>query len=64
MIDEVSAGDPGQAESRFRGIDNVPHREITVDGTRLADALLTRNVIPQKRATDAAHISIAAPYMP
>ena len=60
LIDEVSAGDPVQAEKRINVIETFPQLEITDDVTRLAEALLLRKVIPQKAATDAAHIAVAA----
>jgi predicted nucleic acid-binding protein len=60
LIDEVSAGHSGQAESRIKVIETFPQLEITDDVTRLAEALLLSKVIPQKAATDAAHIAVAA----
>jgi hypothetical protein len=60
LIDEVSAGDPGQAERRIKVIETFPQLEITDGVTRLAEALLLSKVILQKAATDAAHIAIAA----
>ena len=60
LIDEVSAGDPGQAERRMKVIETFPQLDITDDVTRLAEALLLGKVIPYKAATDAAHIAIAA----
>ena len=60
LIDEVSAGDPEQAERRIKAIETFPQLDITDDVTRLAEALLLGKAIPQKAATDAAHIAIAA----
>jgi len=40
LIDEVSAGDTGQAERRIKIIEIFPQLEITDDVTRLAEALL------------------------
>jgi hypothetical protein len=60
LIDEVSGGDPGQAEKRLKVVAAFPQLEITDDVLRLAEALLLRKIIPLKAATDAAHISVAA----
>jgi hypothetical protein len=60
VIDEVRAGDPGAAFERVQIIRDFPVPDITPEVGLLASGILASHILPQKAATDAAHIAIAA----
>ena len=60
IIDEASGGDKTEAQKRLNAIEIFPHLEVNDDVLRLAEALLSNNIIPKKAATDAAHIAVAS----
>lgn len=60
VVDEASAGDPGAARERMKVIRQFPLLEITPEVELLASRVLASGALPQKAATDAAHIAIAA----
>ena len=60
IIDEASGGDKTEAQKRLNAIESFPQLEVNDDVLRLAEALLSNNIIPKKAATDAAHIAVAS----
>jgi hypothetical protein len=60
VVDEAGAGDPGAARERMRVIQQFPLLDITPETEVLASRILASRALPQKAATDAAHIAIAA----
>ena len=60
IIDEASGGDKTEAQKRLNAIETFPQLEVNDDVLRLAEALLSNNIIPKKAATDAAHIAVAS----
>jgi hypothetical protein len=60
VVDEARAGDPGAARERMKVIQQFPLLDITPDVEALASRILASRALPQKAATDAAHIAIAA----
>jgi predicted nucleic acid-binding protein len=60
VVDEASAGDPGAARERLKVIQDLPLLDITPEVEVLASGILASGIIPQKAATDAAHIAVAA----
>lgn len=59
VVDEAKAGDADAVRERMKVIESLPLLDITSEVEALAAALLASRVIPQKAATDAAHIAIA-----
>ena len=55
VINEASDGDAVQAQKRLNTIEPFTQLEITDDVLRLAEAFLSKNIIPKKAVTDAAH---------
>ena len=60
VINEASDGDAVQAQKRLNTIEPFTQLEITDDVLRLAEAFLSKNIIPKKAVTDAAHIAVAS----
>jgi hypothetical protein len=60
VVDEAGAGDPGAARERMKVIQQFPLLDITPEVEALASRILASRALPQKAATDAAHIAIAA----
>jgi hypothetical protein len=60
VIDECSHGDPAAARERLVYIQDVPLLEEPNEVASLAKSLLARVPLPEKAATDATHIAIAA----
>ena len=60
IVDEASGGDSTEAQKRLNAIEIFPQLEVNDDVLRLAEALLSNNIIPKKAATDAAHIAVAS----
>lgn len=59
VIDEARQGDEEASQRRLEILSDFDLLDITDDVTDLASAILNADVIPQKAATDAAHIAIA-----
>ncbi len=59
VIDETGQGDEEASQRRLEILSEFDLLDITDDVTDLASAILDAGVIPQKAATDAAHIAIA-----
>lgn len=60
VIDEAAQGDPELARKRLELIGGLEQLEVTDEVGRLAERILESGAIPQKAATDAAHIAVAA----
>ena len=60
VIAEVSRGDAEMIEARLRTLRDVPRLERTPVVGQLTAELLTRNIVPENAAADAAHIAFAA----
>jgi len=59
VIDEVSVGDPEEAQKRIEIVDMFPVLEVTEESEVLAKAILSSKAIPPKAIRDAAHIAVA-----
>ena len=53
-------GNPSLSQARLKILQKCPLLEVTDEVRELAQAFLTKKVIPFKAATDAAHIAVAA----
>jgi len=60
VVDEASAGDSEAASKRIEIIKTLPKLDILDEVTTLSTQILSSGLIPQKAATDATHIAIAA----
>ena len=60
VIDEASSGDPEEAKSRMRLIEDLPALEVTEETESLARAILASGAIPPRGVRDAAHVAVAA----
>lgn len=60
VIDEVSAGDPTEANKRLAAIDGIPALEIIDDAEALTRAILSTGMLPSHAVRDAAHVAVAA----
>jgi predicted nucleic acid-binding protein len=60
VLDEVSAGDPEEAEKRLATIGGFPVLEVTEEAESLAAAIMASGVLPARAVRDAAHIAVAA----
>ena len=58
--EEISRGDPLAAERRLKIIEDIPLLSISDEAVNLANALITKGVVPENRKEDALHISVAA----
>lgn len=53
VIDEVSAGDPTLAADRLRALDGIPLLPAAPEIPRIADAIMSRAILPPKAQVDA-----------
>jgi predicted nucleic acid-binding protein len=60
VLDEAEGGDAEAAQERLQVLAGLPVLEVTDRVTEIASALLEAEIIPQKAATDAAHIAVSA----
>ena len=60
VITEASVGDVAAAADRLKLLDGLPLVPINNDAKRLAAALLSASLMPQKAAADALHVAAAA----
>jgi len=58
--EEIGRGDPLVAERRLKIIEDIPLLSISDEAVNLANALITKSVVPENSKEDALHISIAA----
>lgn len=57
---EASAGDPVAAAERLKLLNGIPLVSIDVSVRRIAAALVSRSLMPEKAAADALHVAAAA----
>lgn len=60
VIDEAKEGDAAAVRERLSVIGNFKMLDMTLEAEMLATHILASKIIPQKAATDAAHIAISA----
>ncbi len=60
VINEAASGDHEAAKERLRLLHGIAELEVSDEVASLAELLIARSVIPQRAATDAAHIAVAA----
>lgn len=60
VLDEVSAGDPNEAEKRLEVIRPLRALEVTPEAEALTQAILSSGVLPARAVRDAAHVAVAA----
>jgi hypothetical protein len=60
VVVEASAGDTSAASDRLDILTGIPMLEVTSEIEMLAKELVERRAVPEKAATDALHISVAA----
>jgi hypothetical protein len=60
VLDEAGLGDREAVRRRMDILAGLSELEITDEAARLAERLIRESVVPQKAATDAAHIAVAA----
>jgi predicted nucleic acid-binding protein len=60
VLYEISRGDPDAARARLRLIEDLPVLRITEESRMLADRLFRATTLPDKAASDALHIALAA----
>jgi hypothetical protein len=59
VLDEAGAGDAAMAAKRLALLSGLPLLDATREALDLARALVERDIIPPRKATDAAHIAVA-----
>lgn len=60
VIDEVSAGDPTEAQKRLTVIDALAALELTSGAESLTLAIMASGTLPESAGRDAAHVAVAA----
>jgi hypothetical protein len=60
VLDEAGIGDEDAARRRMELLADIQELKITDEAGDLTEKLLKEGVVPQKAATDAAHIAVAA----
>lgn len=60
VIDECTRGDPEMAAQRVQLLAGIPLLELTDEVERIAAALLSKQIIPEKAADDAIHLAVAS----
>jgi hypothetical protein len=60
VTDEVSEGDPVEAQKRLAVIGESAALDLTPEAESLAHAILAAGVLPPTAARDAAHVAVAA----
>jgi len=60
VVFEISRGDPTSAQTRLEFVRNLPVLRITVEARALADQIFRATSLPDKAASDALHIALAA----
>jgi predicted nucleic acid-binding protein len=60
VIDEVCAGDPTLAADRLRALDGIPLLPPAPEIPRIADAIMSRAILPPKAQVDGLHIAAVA----
>ena len=60
VLDEAKIGDANAAQRRMDILAGLNELEITEESALLTETLISEGVVPEKAATDAAHIAVAA----
>lgn len=60
VVAEARQGDPDAAAGRLKVLRGIPSLQMTEQGRELAERILEYVPLPDKAATDAAHIAVAA----
>jgi predicted nucleic acid-binding protein len=60
VVYEIGRGDQGAAQSRLDFVRDLPVLRITPDARALADRIFRATTLPDKAASDALHVAIAA----
>lgn len=60
VLDEAAVGDVNAAQRRLNFLEGLHELKVTDEAASLTEKLLEEGVVPQKAATDAAHIAVAA----
>ena len=60
VLDEAGAGDSEAAAARLKSIEGLPLLSLTPEVVALAEALVQEGPLPEKAASDAFHIALAA----
>lgn len=60
VIDEASAGDPGEVQKRLAIIGSLTALEITEEAEALTQAIMAAGMLPPHAVRDAAHVAVAA----
>jgi len=60
VIDEASLGDSDAASRRLDALEGIPVLPVNPDADRIADAIISNSMMPEKARIDALHIATAA----
>lgn len=60
VIDEASAGDPGEVQKRLAITGSLTALEITEEAEALTQAIMAAGTLPPHAVRDAAHVAVAA----
>jgi len=60
VVFEISRGNPTAAQTRLEFVRNLPVLRITAEARALADQIFRATILPDKAASDALHIALAA----
>jgi hypothetical protein len=60
VLAECAAGDPEAATERLTALSGVPILELTPEAEQLAGVLMKEVPLPERAATDALHVAVAA----
>ncbi|MBS3933696.1 MAG: type II toxin-antitoxin system VapC family toxin [Truepera sp.] len=59
VIQEASQGDKAAVEERLKVLEETTLLDVTDEALALAEAIVSRRLVPQKATVDAAHIAVA-----
>jgi hypothetical protein len=62
VLSEISVGNVEEVRKRLDIVKDLPILSATGDAETLTELILQKGILPEKAATDAAHIAIAASY--
>jgi predicted nucleic acid-binding protein len=62
VLRECGAGDPGAAQRRLNSVAALPLLLINEQALHIAEARVTKGIVPTKAAEDALHIAVATVY--
>jgi len=61
-LDEASKGDGAMAADRLALLDSIPLLTMTDEALMLAGTLVSKQIVPQKAASDSLHIAVASAH--